>query len=144
MGLGLLLHPVNIKRIKDSTAIEHFVVEIGVSVDESFTNNTEANYETSLEKSNISMRENSEEEKSIINEAFTKMLDIVSETFEEEIEENKDISTPIISKGKATFELPSSTVPTYLNIHFICEAASRLLFLSVQWANKLPVIASLK
>merc|ERR1719228_2641229 len=64
-----------------------FTSEIGVSVDESFTNNTEANYETSLEKSNISMRENSEEEKSIINEAFTKMLDIVSETFEEEIEE---------------------------------------------------------
>ncbi|KAK7862800.1 hypothetical protein R5R35_004153 [Gryllus longicercus] len=31
-----------------------------------------------------------------------------------------------------------SPMPAYLNIHYICESASRLLFLSVHWARSIP------
>ncbi|XP_049806444.1 orphan steroid hormone receptor 2-like isoform X1 [Schistocerca nitens] len=31
-----------------------------------------------------------------------------------------------------------SPMPAYLNVHYICESASRLLFLSVHWARSLP------
>ncbi|PNF21106.1 hypothetical protein B7P43_G05079 [Cryptotermes secundus] len=31
-----------------------------------------------------------------------------------------------------------SPMPAYLNVHYICESASRLLFLSVHWARSIP------
>lgn len=31
-----------------------------------------------------------------------------------------------------------SPMPAYLNVHYICESASRLLFLSVNWARSIP------
>lgn len=31
-----------------------------------------------------------------------------------------------------------SPMPAYLNVHYICESASRLLFLSVHWVRNIP------
>ncbi|CAJ0956514.1 unnamed protein product [Ranitomeya imitator] len=31
-----------------------------------------------------------------------------------------------------------SPMPEYLNVHYICESASRLLFLSIHWARSIP------
>eukprot|EP00095_Tigriopus_kingsejongensis_P000703 maker-scaffold58_size443543-snap-gene-3.17 protein:Tk00703 transcript:maker-scaffold58_size443543-snap-gene-3.17-mRNA-1 annotation:"hypothetical protein DAPPUDRAFT_323993" len=36
-----------------------------------------------------------------------------------------------------------SPAPSYLNIHFICETASRLLFLSIHWARSIPAFSKL-
>lgn len=35
-------------------------------------------------------------------------------------------------------------MPTYLNVHYICESASRLLFLSVHWARSIPAFQLLE
>jgi Asp-tRNA(Asn)/Glu-tRNA(Gln) amidotransferase C subunit len=34
-------------------------------------------------------------------------------------------------------------MPSYLNVHFICETASRLLFLSVHWVRSIPAFSRL-
>ena len=118
--------------------------EIGISIDESFDANTEDTEEKLFEKTNMPVSENSQEGKTAISEAVSKMFNTVSEVFEEEVEESHEIPNQIVNKELAKFALPSSAAPTYLNIHFICEAASRLLFLSVHWAKQLPVLSSLK
>lgn len=42
------------------------------------------------------------------------------------------------------FELRApSPAPAYLSIHYICESAARLLFLSVHWARGIPAFQSL-
>ncbi|GCB78519.1 hypothetical protein scyTo_0020684, partial [Scyliorhinus torazame] len=34
-------------------------------------------------------------------------------------------------------------MPEYLNVHYICESASRLLFLSMHWARSIPAFQAL-
>lgn len=36
-----------------------------------------------------------------------------------------------------------SPMPEYLNVHYICETASRLLFLSMHWARSIPSFQAL-
>lgn len=36
-----------------------------------------------------------------------------------------------------------SPMPEYLNVHYICESASRLLFLSMHWARSIPAFLAL-
>ncbi|XP_062315096.1 nuclear receptor subfamily 2 group C member 2 isoform X2 [Osmerus eperlanus] len=44
----------------------------------------------------------------------------------------------------ATIQLTMpSPVPEYLNVHYICESASRLLFLSMHWARSIPAFSAL-
>ena len=45
-----------------------------------------------------------------------------------------DILHPSLVKFQLPFPLPT---PFQLNSHFVCETASRLLFLSVHWARKI-------
>ena len=47
---------------------------------------------------------------------------------------------PALVKFQLPFTLP---IPFHLNSQFVCETASRLLFLSVHWARKIPVFQSL-
>ncbi|XP_064607313.1 nuclear receptor subfamily 2 group C member 2-like isoform X2 [Liolophura sinensis] len=50
-----------------------------------------------------------------------------------------DIDGPILTEQHYEFNLATPTpMPAYLNIHFICESASRLLFLSMYWTRSLP------
>ena len=56
-----------------------------------------------------------------------------------------DIQGPLVEDHLTTFHLATpSPLPTHLNIHFICETASRLLFLSVHWVRSIPCFAQLK
>ncbi|XP_048113201.1 nuclear receptor subfamily 2 group C member 1-like isoform X2 [Alosa alosa] len=50
-----------------------------------------------------------------------------------------ELEGPLLSDCHVPFKLmmPSPT-PEYLNVNYICESASRLLFLSVHWARSLP------
>jgi len=50
----------------------------------------------------------------------------------------------VIAEHLTNFHLATPTpMPSHLNIHFICETASRLLFLSVHWVRSIPVFAQL-
>lgn len=50
-----------------------------------------------------------------------------------------EIEGPLILDNHVPFNLNApSPMPTYLNVHYICESASRLLFLSVHWARSIP------
>ncbi|KAL7632552.1 UNVERIFIED_CONTAM: hypothetical protein RMT77_017119 [Armadillidium vulgare] len=52
--------------------------------------------------------------------------------------------TPILSSSLVPFNLTAPTpMPPYLNVHYICESASRLLFLSVHWARNIPAFQCL-
>ncbi|XP_064632538.1 orphan steroid hormone receptor 2-like isoform X2 [Lineus longissimus] len=45
----------------------------------------------------------------------------------------------MLSESNFQFNLTTpSPVPLYLNVHYICESASRLLFLSMHWARAIP------
>ncbi|XP_018568836.1 orphan steroid hormone receptor 2 isoform X2 [Anoplophora glabripennis] len=50
-----------------------------------------------------------------------------------------DYDGPILQDQHIPFNLQiPGPVPPYLNIHYICESGSRLLFLSVHWAKNIP------
>merc|ERR1719273_511861 len=50
----------------------------------------------------------------------------------------------VINDRLIRFRLATPTpMPTYLNVHFICETASRLLFLSVHWVRSIPAFSLL-
>jgi len=82
--------------------------------------------------------------KSSISEAVLKMSNAISDILEDEVEDIQDIPTPLITQEQSLFKLPKSAPPTYLNIHFICEAASRLLFRTIDWTKQLPIFQNLK
>ncbi|XP_063220484.1 nuclear receptor subfamily 2 group C member 1-A-like isoform X2 [Bacillus rossius redtenbacheri] len=45
----------------------------------------------------------------------------------------------LLQEHHISFNLQTPTpMPAYLNVHYICESASRLLFLSVHWARNIP------
>lgn len=46
---------------------------------------------------------------------------------------------PLLQEQHVAFNLQiPGPVPPYLNIHYICESGSRLLFLSIHWAKNIP------
>lgn len=50
-----------------------------------------------------------------------------------------DIDGPILNGQNFQFMLTTpSPMPAYLNVHYICESASRLLFLSMHWTRSIP------
>ncbi|XP_013380463.1 orphan steroid hormone receptor 2 isoform X2 [Lingula anatina] len=57
---------------------------------------------------------------------------------------NDSLEGPILMDNNFQFNLTTpSPMPTYLNVHYICESASRLLFLSMHWAKAVPAFAAL-
>ena len=55
-----------------------------------------------------------------------------------------DVENPILQEQHVSFNLQTpGPVPPYLNIHFICESGSRLLFLSIHWARNIPAFQCL-
>lgn len=52
---------------------------------------------------------------------------------------------PILQEQNMAFNLLiPGPVPPYLNIHYICESGSRLLFLSVHWAKNISAFQFLR
>ncbi|XP_078091331.1 nuclear receptor subfamily 2 group C member 1-like isoform X13 [Mustelus asterias] len=55
-----------------------------------------------------------------------------------------EIEGPLLSDVHVAFKLTMpSPMPEYLNVHYICESASRLLFLSMHWARSIPAFQAL-
>lgn len=62
-----------------------------------------------------------------------------------EEEELFEVEGPLLTDEICKFKLATpSPAPSYLNIHFICETASRLLFLSIHWARSIKPFSRLK
>ncbi|GFO06443.1 nuclear receptor subfamily 2 group c member 2 [Plakobranchus ocellatus] len=56
-----------------------------------------------------------------------------------------EIQGPLLTEANFAFNLTTpSPMPTYLNIHYICESASRLLFLSMHWTRSVTAFQELK
>ncbi|XP_013872599.1 nuclear receptor subfamily 2 group C member 1 isoform X2 [Austrofundulus limnaeus] len=55
-----------------------------------------------------------------------------------------ELDGPLLSDGHIPFKLMMPLpVPEYLNVNYICESASRLLFLSMHWARSIPAFQTL-
>ncbi|GFR72906.1 nuclear receptor subfamily 2 group C member 2 [Elysia marginata] len=55
-----------------------------------------------------------------------------------------EIQGPLLTEANFAFTLTTpSPMPTYLNIHYICESASRLLFLSMHWTRSVSAFQEL-
>ncbi|KAM9312839.1 nuclear receptor subfamily 2 group C member 1 [Gastrophryne carolinensis] len=55
-----------------------------------------------------------------------------------------EIDGPLLTDSHIAFKLTMpSPMPEYLNVHYICESASRLLFLSMHWARSIPSFQAL-
>lgn len=81
--------------------------------------------------------------------ATTTSTSVLPETITKISKENDDEmffvnnNKPLIAENFAKFELPIPyPQPSNFNIQFICETASRLLFLSVHWIKNVPSLAS--
>ncbi|XP_052250122.1 orphan steroid hormone receptor 2-like isoform X1 [Dreissena polymorpha] len=64
------------------------------------------------------------------------MTDSEYEKFHDE--SSIDIDGPLLTRQNFVFTLTTpSPMPAYLNVHYICESASRLLFLSMHWTRSI-------
>lgn len=55
------------------------------------------------------------------------------------VERSLDFEEPIIHEEHVSFHFESpGPRPHYLNLHYVCECASRLLFMSLHWARSIP------
>ncbi|KAK7069640.1 Nuclear receptor subfamily 2 group C member 2, partial [Halocaridina rubra] len=55
-----------------------------------------------------------------------------------------EVDGPLLADSLVPFNLTApSPMPAYLSVHYICESASRLLFLSVHWARNIPTFQCL-
>lgn len=55
-----------------------------------------------------------------------------------------EVEGPLLTDSHVSFKLTMpSPIPEYLNVHYICESASRLLFLSMHWARSIPAFSAL-
>ncbi|XP_012735811.2 nuclear receptor subfamily 2 group C member 1 [Fundulus heteroclitus] len=55
-----------------------------------------------------------------------------------------ELDGPLLSESHIPFKLMMPLpVPEYLNVNYICESASRLLFLSMHWARSIPAFQAL-
>uniref|UniRef100_A0A8D0LBU7 Nuclear receptor subfamily 2 group C member 2 n=1 Tax=Sphenodon punctatus TaxID=8508 RepID=A0A8D0LBU7_SPHPU len=55
-----------------------------------------------------------------------------------------EVEGPLLTDTHVTFKLTMpSPMPEYLNVHYICESSSRLLFLSMHWARSIPAFQAL-
>jgi len=90
-------------------------------------------------------------EKSLISHAMDTLTRRVAEngntngdSTSESDEEMFDMEGAIIDDNLVPFKLATPTpLPSHLNVHFICETASRLLFLSVHWVRSVPAFSQL-
>ncbi|CAH1265163.1 NR2C2 [Branchiostoma lanceolatum] len=55
-----------------------------------------------------------------------------------------ELEGPLLTDAHTAFKLTTpSPMPEFLNVHYICESASRLLFLTMHWARSIPAFQAL-
>ena len=85
-------------------------------------------------------------EKTLISRAMdTVARTVVSNEADEEEEATFEVEGKLIAPELTRFKLSTpSPMPAFLNVHFICETASRLLFLSIHWVRSIPSFSRLR
>ena len=90
-------------------------------------------------------------DKSLISKAMDNVVKTVGSPEKEEdaasnaSEDTFEVEGNILADGIVRFRLATpSPMPSFLNIHFICETASRLLFLSIHWVRSIPSFAMMR
>ena len=79
-----------------------------------------------------------------IQQAVARMMNNYTEDIAEEKEDLSVSSKVLITKDNCQFSVPASSCPKYINIHFIGEISSRILFSTISWLRQLPFFSSLK
>lgn len=91
-------------------------------------------------------------EKYVISKALDTMASIQCLTsIDQLVTNNSDLNEkffefdgPVLLDQHMVFNLQTpDPVPPYLNLHYICESGSRLLFLSIHWARSIPAFQML-
>uniref|UniRef100_A0A8C9VXK6 Nuclear receptor subfamily 2, group C, member 2 n=1 Tax=Scleropages formosus TaxID=113540 RepID=A0A8C9VXK6_SCLFO len=99
-----------------------------------------ANFNESLNNGDTADIQQEEQSASEITRAFDTLAKALNPT---DGSEGRNLATPImevegplLTDTHVSFKLTMpSPMPEYLNVHYICESASRLLFLSMHWAQ---------
>uniref|UniRef100_A0A8C2CE37 Nuclear receptor subfamily 2, group C, member 2 n=1 Tax=Cyprinus carpio TaxID=7962 RepID=A0A8C2CE37_CYPCA len=65
------------------------------------------------------------------------------EMTDSQLEESPSAITRCVINADSSCLTMPSPMPEYLNVHYICESASRLLFLSMHWARSIPAFLAL-
>lgn len=117
-------------------------VEDDISLDSVMTGCGGTGREISENRDQISDMLTVAREKQVISRALEVMAKV--QCFENistntENEKFYELDGPLLLDQHMVFNLQTpEPVPPYLNIHYICESGSRLLFLSVHWAKSIP------
>ena len=79
-----------------------------------------------------------------IQHAVARMMNSYTEDIAEEKEDLSVSSKVLITKDNCQFSVPASSCPKYINIHFIGEISSRILFSTISWLRQLSFFSGLK
>ncbi|XP_067209909.1 nuclear receptor subfamily 2 group C member 2-like isoform X2 [Linepithema humile] len=83
-------------------------------------------------------------ERLFISHAFESMAKLMDDTMNGSAEPEEEWTGQLISERNTLFKLTApDPAPAYLSIHYICESAARLLFLSIHWARGIPAFQAL-
>ncbi|CAG5093724.1 Similar to Nr2c2: Nuclear receptor subfamily 2 group C member 2 (Mus musculus) [Cotesia congregata] len=80
----------------------------------------------------------------LISHALEGMAKLIGDSVNGSDEPEEEWTGQLLFERHTVFELRApSPAPAYLSIHYICESAARLLFLSVHWARGIPAFQAL-
>ncbi|XP_024940495.1 nuclear receptor subfamily 2 group C member 2 isoform X2 [Cephus cinctus] len=83
-------------------------------------------------------------ERLLISHALDSMAKLIGDSVNGSGEPEEEWTGQLLFERHTLFELRApSPAPAYLSIHYICESAARLLFLSVHWARGIPAFQAL-
>ncbi|KAK0170339.1 hypothetical protein PV328_010913 [Microctonus aethiopoides] len=83
-------------------------------------------------------------ERLLITHALEGIAKLIGDSVNGSAEQEEEWTGQILFERHSVFELRApSPAPAYLSIHYICESAARLLFLSVHWARGIPAFQAL-
>ena len=99
--------------------------------------------EAEAEENQEEVEEDIREYNRSVAEAIQTMVATITNTLREERDEVGELPPALLTPDTDTFTIPASSCPKYINIHFIGEAASRVLFSTVHWIRQLPFFSSL-
>ncbi|XP_011312552.1 orphan steroid hormone receptor 2 [Fopius arisanus] len=83
-------------------------------------------------------------ERLLISHALEGMAKLIGDSVNGSNEPEEEWTGQLLYERNTVFELRApSPAPAYLSIHYICESAARLLFLSIHWARGIPAFQAL-
>ena len=76
-------------------------------------------------------------------ESIQSMVATINGTLKDEKDDPQQLPKTLLTKEQSIFNIPPNMTPKFINIHFIGEAASKVLFSTVHWARQLPYFSAL-